>query len=70
VNNVRLATAATPEAKPQAQDVNRHTPRAAANHLSLAERTKADAANVERDAAALDRTLAAGRRLKPPGRRV
>lgn len=69
MNNVRLATAPTPEAKPQAQDVNRHTPRAAANHLSLAERTKVDAANVERDAAALDRTLAAGKRLKPPGHR-
>jgi hypothetical protein len=66
VNNVRLATAVTPE--PQAQDVNRHTPRAAANHLSVAEQTKRDVANVETDAAALDRTLAAGKRLKPPGR--
>ena len=51
------------------QDTGRHTPRAAANHLSAAEQTKRDAANVAEDAAALDRTLAAGRRLTPPGRK-
>lgn len=68
--SIRLTTAATsePVPRPPAQDVSRHTPRAAANHLSPAERTKTDAANVERDAAMLDRNLAAGKRLKPPGR--
>lgn len=58
-----------PEPKPPAQDTARHTPKAAANHLSAAERTKVDAGNVERDAAALDRTLASGKRLDPPGRK-
>lgn len=53
--NVRLATKPTPEAKPPAQELTRHTPKAAANHLSLPERIKRDAAKVEDDVAALER---------------
>lgn len=42
----------------EAQDVSRHTARAAASHLSPAEITKRDAAMVIEDAAALARSLA------------
>jgi len=56
-----------------AQDLQRHTARAAAQHLSPAEITKRDAACVEEDVAALDRMIAPGsplRPLRPPGRRL
>jgi hypothetical protein len=58
-----------PEPKPPAQDVARHTPKAAANHLSVAEQKKHDERRVDEDAASLDRMLAAGKRLDPPGRK-
>lgn len=57
-----------PEPKPPAQDTARHTPRAAANHLSVNERVKLDAARVDEDAAAL-KLVQATRPLKPPRRR-
>lgn len=69
--SIRLTTPATQEApapKP-AQDLQRHTPRAAASHLSPAELTKRDAGAVESDGAALERVQAT-RPLKPPGRRL
>jgi hypothetical protein len=50
-------------ARQPAQDLNRHTARAAANHLSTAELVKRDAANVAEDAAKLDRLP---KSLKPP----
>lgn len=55
--------------KPPAQDTSRHTPRAAASHLSPAELTKRDASMVETDAEALERVQKT-RPLKPPGRRT
>ena len=61
-------SAATPEPKAPAQDTARHTPRAAANHLSPIEQVRHDAANVDRDAAELARVQQT-RPLKPPGRR-
>jgi hypothetical protein len=57
-----------PEPKPPAQDVARHTPKPAANHLSLAEQKKHDERRVDEDAAAL-KLVQASRPLKPPGRR-
>ncbi len=51
----------------QDQDLSRHTARAAANHLSAAERTKLDARNVDQDAAALARVQAT-KPLFPPHR--
>jgi len=69
--SIRLTTPLAQQApgpKP-AQDLQRHTARAAASHLSPAEITKRDAASVDEDATALDRTLAAGKRLDPPGRK-
>lgn len=59
-------TTATPEPRPAlAQDVNRHTPKAAANHLSTLEQQAHDARNLERDKAALERMQAA-RPSAPP----
>lgn len=52
-----------------AQDVSRHTARAAASHLSPAEVTKRDAASVDEDAAALDR-VHASKPLFPPHHHV
>jgi hypothetical protein len=49
----------------QDQDLSRHTARAAANHLSPAERAKLDARNVTEDAAALTR-MQARKPLYPP----
>jgi hypothetical protein len=57
-----------PEPKSPAQDVARHTPKPAANHLSAAEQKKHDECNVDEDAAALAR-IQATRPMKPPGRR-
>lgn len=53
--------------RPPAQDLQRHTARAAASHLSRAELTKRDAGAVESDAAALDR-IRASKPLFPPNR--
>jgi hypothetical protein len=62
--------AAPPEPRPAvlAQDVSRHTPKAAANHLSTLEQQAHDARNRARDIAALE-TVQASRPLLPPGRR-
>ena len=62
-------SAAPPEKKPADQDLSRHTPKAAANHLSALEQAQHDARNVERDAAALARVHAA-RLPKPPHRHI
>lgn len=59
---------AAPEPKPPAQDVSRHVPRAAANHLSELERAKLDASRIDEDAAELAKVQAT-RPLRPPGRR-
>lgn len=64
-----LSGTSAPAPREPAQDTGRHKPKAAANHLSVNERVKLDAARVDEDAAALDRTLAAGKRLDPPGRK-
>ena len=61
--------AAPPEPKPQAQELSRHTPRAAANHLSPAEIKKLDEQNAAEDAAALAK-VQASRLPKPPHRHV
>lgn len=65
------STYATPtrSATTHAQDLSRHTPKPAANHLSPAEIKKRDAAKVDDDAAALAKALAV-RPLKPPHRHV
>lgn len=62
-------SAPVPDQRAQAQDVGRHTPRAAANHLSAAEMKKRDAGAVVEDAAALNNVWAS-RPMKPPGRRA
>lgn len=56
-----------PEPKPPAQDTARHTPKAAANHLSAAEQKKHDEQRVDEDAAALKR-VQASKPLYPPHR--
>ena len=59
--------------RPPAQDTGRHTPRAAAAHLSPVEITKRDAAMVDEDAAALARVfdaVVAKRPLEPPRRKA
>ncbi len=65
--SIRLSTPATQDAPPRApaQDLQRHKPRAAANHLSPAEMTKRDAGAVDEDAAALAK-VQASRLPKPP----
>lgn len=61
-------TTATAPAK-VAQDTGRHTPRAAANHLSVPEQAKRDAAAVDDDVAALHRVQASKPSLPPHRRR-
>lgn len=61
-------SAAVRETREPAQELTRHTARAAANHLSKLEQVKHDRRNLDRDMAALAR-VQASRPLKPPGRR-
>lgn len=59
-------------AKREAQDLDRHAPKPAANHLSLNERVRHDERNLGRDIDAYHQMAAPGsplRPLKPPARR-